>query len=45
MKLDFIIQPSSKSTLPFAALQHMQQCQVNIHSVIAPGFLIQMNGA
>ncbi len=25
MKLDFISQPSSKSTLPFAGLQHMQQ--------------------
>ncbi len=33
MKLDFISQPSSKSTLPLAGLQHMQQCQVgwNIH--------------
>jgi len=29
MKLDFISQQSSKSTLPFAGLQHMQQCQVN----------------
>jgi hypothetical protein len=37
MKLDFTIQPSSKSTLPFAGLQHIQQCQVNFHSVIAPG--------
>jgi hypothetical protein len=32
MKLDFISQPSSKSTLPFAGLQ---QCQVNFHSIIA----------
>ena len=32
MKLDFISQPSSKSTLPFAGLQHMQQCQVNFHT-------------
>jgi len=31
MKLDFIRQPSSKSTLPFAGLQHMQQCHVNFH--------------
>jgi hypothetical protein len=38
MKLDFISQPSSKSTLPFAGLQHMQQCQVNFHSNSAPGF-------
>ena len=28
MKLDFMSQPSSNSTLPFAGLQHMQQCQV-----------------
>ena len=28
MKLDFISQPSSKSTLPLAGLQHMQQCQL-----------------
>ncbi len=28
MKLDFISQPSLNSTLPFAGLQHMQQCQV-----------------
>jgi hypothetical protein len=43
MKLDFISQPSSNSTLPFAGLQHMQQCQV-----IFPQFfilLIQINGA
>ncbi len=33
MKLDFISQPSSKSTLPFAGLQHMQQCQVNFNSI------------
>ena len=38
MKLDFISQPSSKSTLPFAGFQHMQQCQVNFHSIFAPGF-------
>jgi hypothetical protein len=38
MKLDFISQPSSKSTLPFAGLQHMQQCQVNFRSIFAPGF-------
>jgi hypothetical protein len=25
MKLDFISQPTSKSNLPFAGLQHMQQ--------------------
>ena len=31
LKLDFISQPSSKSTLPFAGLQHMQQCQVNFN--------------
>ena len=30
MKLDFILQLSSKSTLPFEGLQHMQQCQVKI---------------
>jgi hypothetical protein len=35
MKLDFISQRSSKSTLPFAGLQHMQQCQVNFHSIFA----------
>ena len=28
MKQNFLSQPSSKSTLPFAGLQHMQQCQV-----------------
>ncbi len=38
MKLDFISQLSSKSTLPFAGLQHMQQCQVNFYSILAPGF-------
>jgi hypothetical protein len=38
MKLDFISQPSSKSNLPFAGLQHIQQCQVNWHSIFAPGF-------
>jgi hypothetical protein len=38
MKLGFISQPSSKSTLPFAGLQHMQQCQVNFRSIFAPGF-------
>jgi hypothetical protein len=32
MKLDFISQPSSKSTLLFAGLQHMQQCQVKFHT-------------
>jgi hypothetical protein len=35
MKLDFISQPSSKSTLPFAGLQHMQQCQVDFHLIFA----------
>ncbi len=35
MKLDFISQPSSKTTLPFAGLQHMQQCQVKFHSIFA----------
>ncbi len=40
MKLDFMSQPSSKSTLPFAGLQHMQQCcNFCFHA------LIQMNGA
>jgi hypothetical protein len=29
MKLDFISQPSSNSTLPFRGLQNTQQCQVN----------------
>jgi hypothetical protein len=38
MKLNFISQLSSKSTLPFARLQHMQQCQVNFHSIFAQGF-------
>ena len=36
--LDFISQPSSKSLLPFAGLQHMQQCQVNFQPIFAPGF-------
>jgi len=35
MKMDFIRQPSSKSTLPFAGLQHMKQCQVNFNSIFA----------
>jgi hypothetical protein len=38
MKLDFISQPSSKSALLFAGLQHMQQCQVNFQPISAPGF-------
>ncbi len=38
MKLYFISQPSSKSTLPFAGLQHMQQCQVKFHSIFASCF-------
>ena len=41
MKLGFITQPSSNSTLPFAGLQHMQQCQVGWYiplSLFAPGF-------
>jgi hypothetical protein len=33
--LDFISQSCSKSTHPFAGLQHMQQCQVNFHSNFA----------
>ncbi len=33
MKLDFISQPSSNSTLSFEVLQHMEQCQVNVHSI------------
>ena len=37
-KLDFISQPSSKSTLPLAGLQHMQQCKVNFQPIFAPGF-------
>ena len=32
MKLDFISLPSSKSTLPFAGLQHMQQCNARLIS-------------
>jgi len=32
MKLDFISLPSSKSTLPFAWLQHMQQCNARLIS-------------
>ncbi len=35
MKLDFISQPSSKSTLPFAGLKHMQQYHVNFHLIFA----------
>ncbi len=41
MKLVFISQPSSKSTLPLARLQHMQQCQVGWNiplSLFAAGF-------
>ena len=38
LKLYFISQLSSKSTLPFAGLQHMQQCQVNFHSIFASIF-------
>jgi hypothetical protein len=38
MKLDFISQSPSKFTLPFAGLQHMQQCQLNFHSIFAPDF-------
>jgi hypothetical protein len=41
MKLDFINQPSSKSTLPLARLQHMQYCQVGWDipiSLFAPSF-------
>jgi hypothetical protein len=29
--------PQSPPSL-FAGLQHMQQCQVNFHSIFAPGF-------
>ncbi len=32
IKLHFISQPPSKSTLPFAGLQHMQKCQANLYS-------------
>ncbi len=39
MKLDFISQPSSKSTLPLK--EHMQQCQVNFHSILLTCFLEQ----
>ena len=35
MKLDFISQPSSKSTLLLAGLQQMQQWQVNFHLIFA----------
>jgi hypothetical protein len=35
MQQDFISQPSLKSTLPFAGLQHMQQYQVNFQSIFA----------
>ncbi len=41
LKLDFRSQPSSKSTLLLAGLQHMQQCQVGWNiplSLFAPGF-------
>ncbi len=38
MNMDFISQPPSKSTLPYAGLQHMQQCLVNFRSIFAPGF-------
>jgi hypothetical protein len=45
MKLDFISNPSSKSTLPFAGLQHMQQCQLRVFPQFLFQALIQMNGA
>ena len=45
MKLDFISLPSPKSIVPFAGLQHMQQCQVNFHSIFGSRLLIQMNSA
>ena len=35
MKLEFISQPSSDSTLPFAGLQHMQQCHFNFYPSFA----------
>jgi hypothetical protein len=41
MKLDFISPPSSKSTLPFAGLQQMQQCQVNFSQYY--GYMIDPN--
>jgi hypothetical protein len=44
MKLDFISQLSSKSTLPFAGLQHMQQCQAKFQLNFCFHALIQMNG-
>jgi hypothetical protein len=38
MKLDFISQPSTNSTLPFAGLQHMQQCQVTYCTIMLSCF-------
>ncbi len=35
MKLDFISQSSSKSTIPFERLRRIQQCQVIFHSIFA----------
>jgi hypothetical protein len=37
-EVGFLSQPSSKSSLPFAWLQHVQLCQVNFYSNFAPGF-------
>jgi len=37
-KAGFYNPTASKPTLPFAGLQHLQQCQVNFHSIFAPGF-------
>ncbi len=36
MKLGFMSRPSSNSTLLFAGLQHMQQCQVNLPQFLLP---------
>jgi hypothetical protein len=45
MKLDFISQLSSESTVQFLRLQHTQQFQLNVQQIF-PSFmlLIQMNG-
>jgi hypothetical protein len=45
MKLDFISWPFLISTLPFAGLQHMQQCQVRVFPQFLFQALSQMNGA
>jgi hypothetical protein len=45
IKLDFISQLSLNCTLPFAGIQHMQQCQFNSSHFVASMLLNQMNGA